>query len=1389
MIVKYLIKNYHFGAEIDYFQKRFLCYAPINMPMIRILIFTLLFCAFNVGVAHAQDFSNKGKEFWVVFPPHAPNGNNLAELSLYISSDKNTNGHIVINGDSIPFNITAFTPQEFILPRSKTYVSGAESATSDSLQKIVLNKGIKVIVAAGKPNIVVYAHMYASARSAASIILPTSVLEKKYQVISYTQSPQPSTGPEAGEFRRSQFSVVAIEDNSVIRIQLRKNGQISGTPFDVALPKAGTIYSFQDPVDLTGTSIESVSVDGSVCKKIAVFSGSSSVSIGNNGAGSVDPLYQQCYPMNSWGLNYFITPYRGKNKFIIRVLAKEDGTNVVINGQAVPLSANQFKEVAYTNQAAFAINSNKPVAVAQYSVTQTADIGVGDPDMVILNPVEQNINDVTVFLTPKFAITDQNINVVIKDEGIPTFKINGQKPTSTFVKIANTSYSYLQEKFTVANGTFLSIRLTSDSGFNAFCYGFGSPESYSYSAGTNVKDLFQKLLITNKFASVDANAVTCKGAPFIASITLPYKPNLLKWKIPSFDPVDDPAPKSIDSSLVSGKWIYTYKLNKELIYQVAGTYTIEVVVNNPLGVDGCSGEQEISFDLEVLEPPKALNKIITSNCLSDSVSFSDASIVNANDKKITNYKWDLGNNIFKDYAASFKFKYDTAGKYDVKFFLITEIGCVSDTIAKTIQLDDLPTVKFNFSSITCQNKEILFTDSSAAKGTTVIDQWIWNFGDSTTIDTLLTNTVVKHIYADAKKYKVKLATITKNGCQNALEKDITSNPNPVVGFIMPEICLEDSFAKFIDTTKIANNTKGFKYKWNFGDNANTLFPNTDSIANPKHRYLNTGNYNVSLQITSIAGCISADTSVFTVNGSKPRSIFLVQNDTALCSNKEVTIINNSEVDIGKVGRLIIYWDYDRDLLDTTIDENPIPQKEYKHRYSKYSFPDTTNFKIKLIAYTGGTCFDDTAQSISIVPPPSKVTPILSKNYVCKLDTLHFNADIKGGLTPFSKIWSVDKTSAANFSANILNGISPDNINISIKLVDPKKCEYDFNNLKNMSVRDIPIAILKAKDTVICNGDPITLMGAGGNTYNWLLNDITIYPTNTIDTFSTAQKGNYRLIVNDGFCNSVKSDAIFIKDLNIPVYTLSYNPYSCIQGNLVINTNAKDQNNVQFNWDFGDGKTFNQAQPMTHSYDKIGTYRIKLAVKNDYCPRYEYQLNGDSVKVVAPLPPSKFTLFVLADQDTLLSPKKIDSGYINYKWAPSFNLSNPFIPNPMFRAMSSIEYTLKRTDPVTECFINDLYYIDVSTAIVVSIPKAFTPNRDNLNDVLKIEYGAGLKTFNYFRIFNRFGKIIFQTNRLTDSWDGKFNGIDQEMDAYTYLIDYITYKDEHITKTGSFLLLR
>jgi gliding motility-associated-like protein len=241
--------------------------------------------------------------------------------------------------------------------------------------------------------------------------------------------------------------------------------------------------------------------------------------------------------------------------------------------------------------------------------------------------------------------------------------------------------------------------------------------------------------------------------------------------------------------------------------------------------------------------------------------------------------------------------------------------------------------------------------------------------------------------------------------------------------------------------------------------------------------------------------------------------------------------------------------------------------------------------------------------------------------------------------------------------------------------------------------------------------------------------------------------------------------------------------------VTITTNAIDTYKLHFNWDFGDSSYFNKPNPISHNYKKIGTYAISLKVTNDYCPKYEYALLGDSISIINPLDSSKFTMFLLSDQDTLLTPKRIDTGYTQYTWMPGFNLSNPNIANPIFRGNQSIDYILMRVDPNTGCKIYDTYIMDVSNNVVVAIPKAFTPNNDNLNDVLKIEFGAGVSALNTFSIYNRFGKMVFQTNDITRGWDGKFNGIDQDMDAYTYYIDYVTYKGVNMRKSGSFVLIR
>jgi gliding motility-associated-like protein len=121
--------------------------------------------------------------------------------------------------------------------------------------------------------------------------------------------------------------------------------------------------------------------------------------------------------------------------------------------------------------------------------------------------------------------------------------------------------------------------------------------------------------------------------------------------------------------------------------------------------------------------------------------------------------------------------------------------------------------------------------------------------------------------------------------------------------------------------------------------------------------------------------------------------------------------------------------------------------------------------------------------------------------------------------------------------------------------------------------------------------------------------------------------------------------------------------------------------------------------------------------------------------------------------------------------------------------STTDYILIRTNPTTSCAVADVYKLDISSDVVVAIPKAFTPNADNLNDVLKIELGAGLTSLVRFTIFNRWGKTVFSSQSVNEGWDGKTNGVPQEMDAYTYFIEYINYKNERFKKTGSVVLLR
>ena len=740
--------------------------------------FLVLFIAiFFLQNAFAQDFSNKGKDFYVCFPTHVPS-NTASKLSIWITSDKASSGTITMAnfGFSATFNIAANGLAEINVPKNaNTYITNGESTSGTSLQ--ILKKSIHIQVDPGKPDVVAYAQQYGAARSAATLLLPSNVLGKKYYSISFTQK-----GTDNGsDLARSQFQVIAIKNNTQVTVTPRKNGVLE-TPFTIALPFAGDMFQYQSndaaaaTQDLTGTFIESIASGGGDCQPIAVFSGSSTLSIGNpsggnactTGGNSFDPLFQQMYPISTWGKNFGLIPFANyPNGVPYRVMASEDNTSIFINGANVAtLNKGDIYPAAFTSApvsvtSPTSISANKPICVAEYEQSAAcagntgAGANQGDPDMVILNPIEQNISDITIFSTKQEVIRTQWVNVLMKTGGIPSFKIskNGGSllpPTATWQTFGTSlpGYSYLRQQLPApgsgTNPLSDSYRLISDSGFNAIAYGQGDFESYAYSAGTNVRDLNQNLEFENQLSIINVNS-SCLNSPVrfkiyipdsvtstITSITSAIRYDSIKWTLntpTAFVPNNFPRLFIGDSLYVApnagmkvkpdslrvrvGKPVAWYSIPTNYTITTPGTYTLTVTCYRTSVNDGCTSGNDFDFPFEFIVPPISVPTFDNTipGCSADTVRFMETTPQTP--YPTYHFWWDFGDgsppytgNTTAYTTPSFRnpsHKYASPGSYTVRFSNITTPGCVSDTTSKVVVVPQTVTATIAGTTSVCQS--------------------------------------------------------------------------------------------------------------------------------------------------------------------------------------------------------------------------------------------------------------------------------------------------------------------------------------------------------------------------------------------------------------------------------------------------------------------------------------------------------------------------------------------------------------------------------------------------------------------------------------------------------------------------------------------------------------
>jgi gliding motility-associated-like protein len=142
------------------------------------------------------------------------------------------------------------------------------------------------------------------------------------------------------------------------------------------------------------------------------------------------------------------------------------------------------------------------------------------------------------------------------------------------------------------------------------------------------------------------------------------------------------------------------------------------------------------------------------------------------------------------------------------------------------------------------------------------------------------------------------------------------------------------------------------------------------------------------------------------------------------------------------------------------------------------------------------------------------------------------------------------------------------------------------------------------------------------------------------------------------------------------------------------------------------------------------------------------------------------------------------------WRPSTYLDNVNIVNPQFNSPLSDEefiYTINITT-ATGCETVDTQIVKTIKEVKVYVPTAFTPNNDGLNDFLK-PLMFGVKEMQYFRVYNRWGQLVYDMRGSQQGWNGSIAGQSQSTATFVWIFQGLGLDNKIYRQKGTVTVIR
>lgn len=763
-----------------------------------------------------------------------------------------------------------------------------------------------------------------------------------------------------------------------------------------------------------------------------------------------------------------------------------------------------------------------------------------------------------------------------------------------------------------------------------------------------------------------------------------------------------------------GNGTILYGFEPGYTYADEGFFDITLIASNAFGCN-----DTLTRNNEIIDPPTAaLNLLPAEGCAPLLVAFENNSI-----GQYVTYLWDLSVSTSTDQVPT-SIIYQQGP--DVAFYpisLTVTNFCGVSVANDEVIVNPQPVASFGTNmDVFCSPFTVLFNNTSVGNP----DTFEWDFGDGS--PNVFVEEPISHVFfADTIPVDYTILLYLENECGlDTTQYTITVLPNTVTAFFNTNITQGCSplTVEFTDFSE-----GGDQISYNFGDGGFT------GNANPIHTFNDAGTFTVYQYVDN--GCSYDTTQIDVIVFPSPTVDFTVD-DPSVCVNEGIQF-TPEVTDV-----VSITWDFGDGF--TSQLSNPV-----------HFFTAGNTYSVTMTGVSDNFCTTSTTQSITVFPQP----------------VADFSIPDLIGCSPFNACFSNSSSGAQFYTWDFGNGNTSNlanpcfeytNTSAAPELYTVRLISESFQLCTDTLSIDIivspqPLAAFALSSYESCSAPVIVSTSNASsfaNGYQWLL-DGNPLSTSTNTSFELAEVGSYltTLVASNQFGCTSESDV----EYNIyPVPSISFaspDANGCVS--LQVQFNNTSTGAATYVWDFGDGVT-QTGQQVGHTYSEPGSYDVSVTGTSvNGCSSsltLENYVNAYAIPVAS--------IYLEPANTDIYSPTIVffSSGTEaeTYRW--SFGDGNfafePYVEHTYEEGgVFPISLTVESGEG---CRSEAFSLVTIEDIFNIYVPNAFTPDDDGINEYFLPQLTGKVFIERYtFRVFDRWGTVLFETNDPETPWLGDVRG--------------------------------